>query len=150
MKAAIVIAWVTWAFLFLSWPLDLLIVLLQEAGDSPPPDPALATVLGVMGAFLLTLSFALRWFLFRFLIHPKRIPIGSAWTIVAFLGGSLVIWALVKSVEIYGLVLAFISESMALYLAFWTPTLLVMVVHLPFFLDPRRTRKRATEIGGSG
>ncbi|NNE93898.1 MAG: hypothetical protein HKN23_19790, partial [Verrucomicrobiales bacterium] len=52
-------------------------------------------------------------------------------------------------VETYGLVLFFSSESMTLYLAFWIPSLLVMLIHMPFLLDPGRAYRRKEDAAAS-
>ncbi|NNE90475.1 MAG: hypothetical protein HKN23_02410, partial [Verrucomicrobiales bacterium] len=132
MKVTIVILWIVWALLFLAWPADLLIVYLQEPGEPVPPDRNLTGILGLIGFLSLAFTFVLKWLLLRFVIHPKRVAIPSPGAIAIFIITSFTIWGLTKSVETYGLVLFFSSESMTLYLAFWIPSLLVMLIHMPF------------------
>lgn len=124
---------------------DLLVVLLREPGEATEPDKHFVAILGFIGFISLCLTFFLKWFLFRFLINPKRVQISSPWAIVILIIGSIAIWALTKSVEIYGLVFFFGSESIVLYLGFWIPSILVMLIHVPFLLDPRRARNESAE-----
>lgn len=138
MKIAIIIMWVIWAFLFLAWPSDMLVAFLHETTEATEPDANLLTILGFVGFLSLSFTFALKWFLLRFLVNPRRIPVSSPWGGVIFIVGSLMIWVLTKSTEIYGLLIFFGSESFPHYLAFWIPSFLVMIIHMPFLLDPRR------------
>lgn len=145
MKVCLIIAWVIWTFLFVAWPTDLLVAFLRESGEPSEPEAAFVGALGFVGFVTLSLTFALKWFLLRFLIHPSRISPGSAWGAVVFIVGCLIIWGLTKSVEIFGLILFFGSESMTHYLAFWVPSLIVMLIHMPFLLDPRRVYSNRAE-----
>ena len=146
MKTAMIILWVLWGILLLAWPSNLLIALLQrEPGEAPEPDLELISTLGYVGFFSLSLTFVLRWFLLRFLINQRRIPLTSPWSTAILVIGSLMIWALTKSVEIYGLIIFLSSKSLPHYLGFWIPSILIMLIHMPFLLDPRRGRNQKAE-----
>ena len=150
MKAAIIVMWVIWAFLFLAWPTDMLVAFMSEQGEVTEIDKNLVGILGFVGFLVLCFTFALRWFLLRFLVNPKRIQISSPWAVVIFIIGSLMIWALTKSVEIYGLLMFLSTGSYPIYLAFWIPSILIMLLHMPFLLDPRRTETTSAEQEGGG
>jgi|GEM_PF-938368 len=145
MKIAIIVLWVIWALLFLAWPSDMLVVFLREPGELSKPDSNFVRILGFVGFFGLCFTFFLKWFLLRFIVSPKRVRVSSPWAIVILVAASLMIWGLTKSVEIYGLIIFFGSESFPHYLAFWIPSILVMLIHAPYFLDPRRVIKNHAE-----
>ncbi|MEM1443151.1 MAG: hypothetical protein AAGF67_12465, partial [Verrucomicrobiota bacterium] len=97
------------------------------------------------GFLSLSFTFFLKWLLFRFLIHPKRIALSSPWAVVVFVLGSLVIWSMTKSVEMFGLILALRGDPLSYYVVFWVLSLVVMIIHMPFLLDPRRARVHQPE-----
>ncbi|MEM9015620.1 MAG: hypothetical protein AAGC68_01305 [Verrucomicrobiota bacterium] len=150
MQVTIIILWVIWGLLLLAWPSDMLMVFFRGEGEPQEPDRNFVMILSFVGIASLCVTFLLKWFLFRFLIHPKRVGIQSPWAVVIFLLGSLTIWGLTKSVETYGLVIFFGSETLIHYLFFWFPSLLIMLIHMPFLLDPRRAESHRSMPEESG
>ncbi|MEM7146254.1 MAG: hypothetical protein AAF591_14040 [Verrucomicrobiota bacterium] len=139
MKIAFILSWVLWSLLLLAWPADLLVA--TQLANTPKPDPAIASpdpaIVALISIITLALTFAARWFLLRFLIHPNRIAPDSAWGAILFFIAAFLIWSMTKSVETYGLILFFSSHNIPLYLAFWLPSLIIFLFHMPHLLKPK-------------
>jgi len=127
----LVVAWVFWGGMLVSWPIDGLIAALQPPRIVGEPARNLVTVFGLMAFIQLALTLFFRWLFFRFLIHPKRLCPGT-WQ-ASFVGifGVLLIYSQIKSVEIYGFILWLQVHSWPHYLAFAVPSFVFLVLMIP-------------------
>ncbi|HSJ04288.1 MAG TPA: hypothetical protein VK956_17610 [Verrucomicrobium sp.] len=144
------LAWLLWVLLMGSYALDFLIAWFQDAkaGKSAavPMDAYMTYMLAVMAVGGLIFAGVARWFFFHFLIQPKRSPSGT-WTaaIMAMLG-IFIIYAMIKAVETYGVMIWFGSRSWPHYLGFAVPSAILMFFHMPALVMTRRVMHRRVEI----
>jgi len=139
----LVIVWIIWIFLFLGWPTDLLVTMMKDSSFDMKlsgNEDSLSIMLAYVGFILLALSFAIRWFVFGFLIQEKRIKPGTVMACVVGIIGTLIVFAMTKSVEIYGLTLFLRGDpgSLLEQLIFWVPSLIVFIIHLLGWMIPKR------------
>ncbi|WP_075086994.1 hypothetical protein [Verrucomicrobium spinosum] len=133
----LILAWLAWALLLLSYGIDLLIA---SFGHSPnqsslpqPMNNDFTAVLVACSVFQILVIAFVRWLGLHFLITPRRLIPGT-WSaaIVALLVTGLIL-VLIKSIEVYGLILWFGSMSWPHYLPFYGVSLLLLLAHLPAF-----------------
>jgi hypothetical protein len=136
MKIALICGWILWALLLITWPLNLLFVYANELID-PAVSQSSIPIVALTGLTSIALTFGLRWFLLRFLLQPDRISPDTGWGASLFFFGGFIIWTITKSVELYGFALFFQYSEPTLYLAFWIPSLIVMLLHMPQLLKPK-------------
>ena len=132
---AVVILWVLWLFLALSLPFDLTVGIYSgENIETSTPPWKFVMPLGLIALFQIALIAGLIWFVFHYLINPKRLCPGRWWaSIAAILGGGMIL-ALAKSIEIYGLILFFQSRDWSYYLPFFITSAVVLIVLIPTLL----------------
>lgn len=142
----LILAWLLWMLLILSYSTDLLIAWVGQ-DSKPPSEPQaahndLAAAFAVCSGFQLLVIGFIRWLGLHFLITPRRLIPGT-WpaAIVALLATALIL-GLIKSIEIYGMVLWFGTLSWWHYLPFYVFSLLVFLAHMPCFLLTGRVLHR--------
>ena len=129
-----VTVWIFWVLLILSYPLDLFVAVFQPRKGGGVPDATFASILGVAALVLVTLAVFFRWLFFQYLIHPKRLRPGSWKAAIVGVLGALLIYALIKSVEISGFILWLQVSSWPHYLAFAVPGCLLSFLAIPPWL----------------
>ena len=83
---------------------------------------------------LVSLAVFFRWLFFQYLNHPKRLRPGSWKAAIAGVGGALLGYALIKSVEVFGFILWLQAPSWPHYLAFAVAGWLLSVLTIPPWL----------------
>lgn len=142
----LVLAWLAWALLLLSYGIDILVASFghsphQPSGLQPINNDFTAVLVGCSVFQILVVGFV-RWFGLHYLITPRRLIPGT-WSaaIVALLATGFIL-LLIKSIEVYGLILWFGSMSWPHYLPFYGVSLLLLLAHLPCFLLTDRVLQR--------
>lgn len=130
----LVVAWLLWSLLFLSWPVDALIAALQPPRAAAEPHRHLVAVFGFISVVQLALTLFFRWLFFTFLIHPKRLRPGSWPASGVGILGMLFIYSGLKSVETYGFILLLSTHSWPHYLAFAVPAFIFFILMIPAWL----------------
>ncbi len=130
--------WIFWVLLILSYPLDWFVAVFQPRKEAGEPDPTLSSILGVAALILVSLAVLFRWLVFQYLIHPKRLRPDSWKAALAGVGGALLVYALIKSVEIFGFILWLQAPSWPHYLAFAVPGCLLSFLTIPPWLMRRK------------
>lgn len=148
-KVLLALTWVVWGFLLIGYFADLMVLVFGYKDASVMPaleqmESSDLTMIGVL-AFTATVTFGLvflvRWVFFRLIIHPNRAVPGN-WPAALFgILGMLIVYAMIKSVETYGMTLFFMSKVWVFYAAFAIPSLVLMIAHIPvLMLDKRVVR----------
>ncbi|WP_038170487.1 hypothetical protein [Verrucomicrobium sp. BvORR106] len=142
----LILAWLAWALLLLSYGMDILIASFGHSPNQPsqprPINNDFTAVLVACSVFQVLVVGFVRWFGLHYLIVPRRLIPGT-WSaaIVALLTTGLIL-LLVKSIEVYGLILWFGSMSWPHYLPFYGVSLLLLLAHMPCFLLTDRVLQR--------
>lgn len=144
----LITAWLVWVALVLSYPLDFIIAWFGWSNlpqvDQAPREFSQEFVLAFVGLSILQLGlvFLFRWFFLRYLVQPRRLLPGN-WpaSLVALLGVVLIL-ALIKAIEVYGLIIWFGSNNWTYYMSFFVVSFLIILTHMPCFLLTRRVIHR--------
>lgn len=145
-----VVVWFFWILLFFSWPLDFLVAAFQpspEAATEPGAElnSQFVRVLAVAAVVELLLAVFFRWLFFRFLMAPHRLRPG-AWTAGAVgIFGALLVFSLIKIVEISGFILWLQSHSWRHFLLFSAPSFICFLVVIPTLLFLRTADRDSTK-----
>lgn len=144
--SVLILAWLAWALLLLSYGIDVLIASFGHSPNQPsrpqPMNNDFTAVLVACSVFQILVIAFVRWLGLHFLITPRRLIPGT-WSaaIVALLATGFIL-VLIKSIEVYGLILWFGSMSWPHYLPFYGVSLLLLLAHPPCFLLTDRVLQR--------
>lgn len=133
------VAWLLWATMLVADGYYVLTATQAESLERVSRDGDWIFPMMLLGVSVLIVGWTvlLRWIYKRVLVG-KRISPDSLWSYVLLPVFGMLIWAPSGAVAIYGLVVFFSLGSFVWFFAFITISCVLLIVHMPLFLDPRR------------